>query len=83
MEPTRMRTISPPEAPGAAMIDPCRDRGADRRPVFDIELAMTYNCEIFSHGRAQRILDQLAMVVEALVAERPIADILKQVEFRQ
>jgi hypothetical protein len=35
------------------------------------------------HGRAQHILDQLAMVVEAVVAERPIADILKQVEFRQ
>lgn len=51
------------------------------RSADSLDLAMTYKTEIFSPGRAQAILDRLRTVVEAMVAERPIIDILKQASF--
>jgi hypothetical protein len=47
-----------------------------------LEIALTYNTEVFSPGRAQGILDRLAMVVGALAAEQTIAEALEQAELR-
>ncbi|MET8327364.1 condensation domain-containing protein [Streptomyces sp. NPDC005181] len=64
---------------------PRRSKEADLMFVFlrsadSLDLAMTYNSEIFSPERAQSILSRLRTVVEAMVAERPIIEILKQEE---
>lgn len=65
---------------------PRRSKEGDLNFVFlratdELDLMLTYNTEVFSPGRAQATLNLLRAVVEAMVAERPIADILAMAEF--
>lgn len=46
-----------------------------------LELAVTYNSEIFSPERAEAHLVRLRAVVGAMAADRPVVEILKQEEW--
>jgi hypothetical protein len=64
---------------------PLLSKEADLQFVFlrrgdGLELAMTYNTENFSLGRAQGVLGGLGVVVQAMVAERPMADVMAKAE---
>ncbi|MFD9621946.1 condensation domain-containing protein [Streptomyces virginiae] len=65
---------------------PRRAKQADLQFVFQryadgLVLAMSYNTEIFSQGRAHAILQRLQVVLEGITAERSISEILSQGEF--
>jgi hypothetical protein len=61
---------------------PRRSKAADRQFVFirsahGLELALTYNDEIFGAERAQGFLERLWSILDAMIDDRPVVEILK------
>ncbi|MEU7229015.1 amino acid adenylation domain-containing protein [Streptomyces chrestomyceticus] len=57
---------------------PRRSKEADLQFVFirsarGLELALTYNSELFTEERAQGLLDRLCSILDSMIDERPIA----------
>ncbi|MGW2089826.1 amino acid adenylation domain-containing protein [Streptomyces sp. NPDC001880] len=60
---------------------PRRSKEADLQFVFlrsvrDLELALTYNSEVFGAERAQDLLEKLCSILDAMIENRPVARIL-------
>ncbi|MFE1872681.1 amino acid adenylation domain-containing protein [Streptomyces sp. NPDC059496] len=47
------------------------------RSAHELELALTYNDEIFSAERAQGFLERLRSILDAMIDDRPVVEILK------
>ncbi|MER7669459.1 hypothetical protein ABTY61_13430 [Kitasatospora sp. NPDC096128] len=50
------------------------------RSADSLDLALTYDSEVFSPERAEAYLVRLRAVVEAMAADRPVVEILEQEE---